>query len=849
VFCTLPSLLAVESRRTTVRSSRRTVTMMRFPTFLSACFLGCACVCPLAAQSPAEIIADPLSLVLSGPNSRQHLLIHEKLPDGSLVDQTRSATYTPLNAKTVSVASNGLVRGLSDGQTTIRVEARGRVLTVPVKVTGVAQIRSYHFENDIVPLLGRFGCNSSGCHGKAEGQNGFKLSVFGFDPAADYVALLKEARGRRVMPSAPERSLILTKPSGQVAHGGGLRIPANSEAYEMLRGWIAAGAPMGDANAPRVESIRIEPPERVLALHSSQQLRVMARYTDGRNIDVTTLARFQTNNDVVAVVGSDGWVQSTDVPGEAAIMAAFMNEVASFRVMVPRVKSGEFPKLKVNNFIDTLVDAKLKKLNINPSEGIDDYTFIRRVFLDIIGTLPTPDETRKFIKDAAADKRAKLVDALLDRSEYADLWALKWSDLLRVERGTLGHKRAYAYYRWIRESFETNKGFDSFVRELLTAEGPIDEVPAANFYRVANKPGDAANSITQVFMGIRIACAECHHHPYDRWGQDDYFRMSAFFSPISMSKVAGVDALMANADSLARNPRTGQSLTASPLGVRVPSFSASVHLLGVKQLASDGKGDQRRLLAEWLVSPRNPWFARNLVNRNWSEFFGRGIVDPVDDVRATNPPSNPELLDALAKHFDDINYDLKKLIKTIVLSRTYQTSSKPNDTNMKDEQNFSRSLFRKPDGEVVHDMITQTLGVPEKFEGMPLGTRAIQLWDNKVKNYFLKTLGRPSRTTVCECERASEPNLSAVLHVLNSDNLSAKLQHENGMVARFARQFNDDEALIEEMYLLFFSRPPRAEEKPPVLDYLKKIGAGNRRRAIEDIAWAFVNTKEFMFNR
>ena len=820
--------------------------MMRF---LAAAFAFITIVATLRAQTAVDVLVDPPALTLSGPNARQHLLVHERLPDGSIVDLTRSAKYSTQDSKLATVSTIGLVRGLADGMTSIRVEARGRTLMVPVKVADAAQVRQLHFENDIVPLLGRFACNASGCHGKAEGQNGFKLSVFGFDPPGDYIALLKEGRGRRILPSAPERSLLLTKASGQVAHGGGLRIPSNSEAYETLRTWIATGAPIGDASAPRVESIRIEPPERVIALHSSQQLRVMARYTDGRDVDVTSLARFQTNNEAVAVVGSEGYVQTADVPGEAAIMAAYASEVANFRVMVPRVKSADFPKLKANNFIDPLVDAKLKKLNVNPSEAADDYTFVRRVYLDIIGTLPTPHEVRKFVKDRTADKRTKLVDALLERPEYADYWALKWADLLRVERGTLGHKRAYAFYRWIRESISENKPYDSFVRELITAEGLIDEVPAANFYRVASKPGDAANSISQVFLGIRITCAECHHHPYDRWGQDDYHRLSAFFAPLSAGKVAGVDVLQANGDSLARNPRTNQSLTASPLGARVATPTPAAHLLGIRQLASDGKGDQRKLLAEWMVSPRNPWFARNLVNRYWSEFFGRGIVDPVDDVRATNPPSNPELLDALAKHFDEVNYDLKKLIRTMVLSRTYQTASKPNDTNAKDEQNFSRALFRRPDAEVIHDMITQTLGVPEKFEGMPLGTRAIQLWDSKTKSYFLKTFGRPSRATVCECERASEPNLAAVLHLLNSDTVTAKLQHENGMVARFARQFNDDDALIEEMYLLFFGRPPTEKETRPVRDYIQKVGAGSRRKAIEDIAWAFINSKEFMFNR
>jgi hypothetical protein len=804
----------------------------------------------LRADEPVavDVIADPPQLTLMGPSSRHGLLVHGKTANGRLLDLTRSAQFQSQNDKIATVAANGVVRGIADGQTTVQVQVRGRSLSVPVLVRGAATPRQFHFENDIVPLLDRFGCNSSGCHGKAEGQNGFKLSVFGFDPAADYSALLKEGRGRRLFPAVPEKSLLLTKASGQVAHGGGNRIPANSQAFETMRAWIAAGAPYGDADAARVKSIRVEPNERILSMGAGQQLRIIARFTNGRELDATSNARFQTNNEAVATVGADGFVQAADIPGEATIMAAFLNEVASFRLLVPRPGVVDYPKLPANNFIDSLVDAKLKKLNVAPSGPIDDSTFVRRVFIDMIGTLPTAAETRTFLKDPRADKRAKLVDDLLDRPEYADYWALKWSDLLRVDRSILSHKRAYAYYRWIRDGFAENKPFDRFARELATAEGLVDETPAANFFMVMRKPGEAVSAISQVFLGIRIACAECHHHPFDRWSQDDYYRMSAYFAPLGWSRIGAADALLANGASSAINSRTNEALTPSPLGTHVPKLSAAAQLLGAKQAPPNDKGDQRRAFADWLVSPRNPWFARNIANRYWAHFMGRGIVEPVDDVRATNPPSNPELLAALAKHLDEANYDPKKLIRTIVLSRVYQTSSQPNDTNEKDEQNFSRHLFKRIDAEVFLDMVCQTTGVAEKFQGVPAGTRAIQLWDSKVRHYFLKTFGRPVRASTCECERIDEPNIAQILHLLNSDLITNKLQNEGGAVARLTRDINDDGKLTEELFMIFLSRAPTEKEKTAVAAHLRNSEAGKRRQGVEDIAWALLNSKEFMFN-
>jgi hypothetical protein len=694
--------------------------------------------------------------------------------------------------------------------------------------------RSLHFENDIIPLLSRFGCNSSGCHGSAMGQNGFKLSVFGSDPAADYDALVKEARGRRVLPEAPEFSLFLAKPSGSLPHGGGVRIRRGTREYETIRSWLAAGMPVGDPAAPRVEAVRVEPAERIMGVKAEQQLRVIARYSDGSEVDATGLARFQSNNDGLASVSAGGLVTAGQVPGEAAIMANFMGAVAVFRALIPRPQTiAQYPALPGNNFIDPLVFGKLKKLNVLPSAPASDAEFLRRVYLDVIGTLPTSAEARRFLADARPDRRVRLVEELLSRPEFADFWALKWADLLRVDRQALGHKQAFAFYRWLRDSFARNKPLDVLAHEILTAEGPLSENGPAGFYKVVSKPGDQSSTLAQVFLGVRIACAECHHHPFDRWSQNDFFGMQAFFAPLALRPSPRGEAVMAASDPQTRHPRTGQVVLAHALGAPVPTFNP--------------KGDRRAGLAAWMTARDNPWFARNLANRTWAHFLGRGLVEPVDDVRATNPPTNPELLDALASNLATAKFDFKELIRCITASRVYQLSSRPNETNTLDEQNYSRALFRRPGAEVLLDMVSQTTGVPERFSGAPAGTRAIQLWDSKVSHYFLKLFGRPVRASACECERSGEPSVAQVLHLLNAPALQAKLSHEGGTVARLVRSKTDDAALVEELYLVFFSRFPAETERRDALAYLAEHRA-RRQEAVEDLAWSMLNTVEFAFN-
>lgn len=783
------------------------------------------------ADSTSPIVSDPIRVLLTGPDARQTLLFQQRRPNGLTVDLTQQAILEVETPRIVEV--NGTrIKPLRDGKTNIIARIGNTKVVVPIEVNESQRPRDYHFVNDIEPLFGRFGCNTSGCHGKAEGQNGFKLSVFGFDPDGDFAALVQEGRGRRIFPAAPARSLLLSKAAGLVPHGGGIRIPADSEAFELLRGWIAAGCPVGNPSAATVKSVRVEPAERLMNARTTQQLRVIAIYSDGSEKDVTSTARFQTNNEAVASVDSNGLVTIQDVPGEAALMASFANESAIFRAMVPQQGVVELDKKDSLNFIDDRVAEKLAKLQIARSPICDDATYFRRVYLDVIGTLPTAQETRNFLTDRATDKRARLVDTLLNRTEYADLWAQKWSDVLRVDRQTLGHQRAYEYYRWIRESIRNNTHFDRFVHEIVTAEGPIDEKPAANFYRVSSKPGDSANTISQVFLGIRLACAECHHHPYDRWGQDDYHAMAAFFSPLAFKRIASMDALITVGEAVSKHPRSGATVFANSLGVVS------------KKIA---KGDRREELAEWMTNSENPYFAKNIVNRYWAHFMGRGLVEPIDDMRATNPPTNPELLDQLAADFVKSKYDVKQLIRTICTSRTYQTSSSVLSGNQKDEQNYSRMLLKRPSAEVLLDMISQSTGVPEKFDAQPIGTRALEIWDSKSRHSFLKQFGRPIRSTACECERNSEPSIAQVLNLLNGETINDKLRHELGTVATLSREVQNETKLIEGIYLTVLNRYPSDAELSKVTSHLARR-RDTRRQALEDTLWALLNTKEFLFN-
>jgi hypothetical protein len=799
--------------------------------------LLCLALVSGSARADTPFHVDPPSLRLVGPGTVHSLLVETRTPANQVLDRTHEARYRSADPRIAAVNSSGVVRAVGDGSTRILVSLDSHELAVPVTVSETARSRPPHFENDIEPLLSRYSCNSSGCHGKAEGQNGFKLSVFGFDPVADHAALVKEGRGRRIFPAAPERSLLLTKMSGEVPHGGGARIRRGTDGYETIRNWITAGAPLGSAEAPHVVAVRVEPGERLLSFRGRQQLRVIARYSDAREADVTAHARFQTNNEALVGVDETGLVTAGEVPGEAAVMASFLNTIDICRIIVPRPgKIEPYPSVPTYNFIDTLVLARLRKLNIAPSEPADDATYLRRVYLDVIGTLPTPEEAARFLADRSPEKRAQVVEELLRRPEFADFWALKWADVLRVDRGILGPKQARAYQHWIREQLADNVPLDRFARAIITAEGPLDENPPAGFYKAVGapaKPGEAANALAQVFLGVRIACAQCHHHPFDRWGQADYQGMAAYFSGMRLQKVPAGEELSLEGLASGRHPRTGEAILAHPLGEKTPAALEA--------------GDQRAVLADWMTSPHNPFFARNLANRVWAHFLGRGLVEPLDDVRATNPPTNPELLDALARHLIDSKFDLRALIRAITASRTYQLATTPNATNERDGQNYSRALLKRVPAEVLLDMVSQVTGVPERFRGFPPGTRAIQVWDSKVPHYFLKVFGRPERTSACECERNPEPGVAQVLHLLNAPEIQEKLGHVGGTLARLGKRFPEDGALIEQLYLLYYSRLPDESERKLAVDYLA-ARKERRQQAIEDLGWTLLNTLEFGFN-
>lgn len=790
------------------------------------------------ADAVVEVTIDPPAIELFGPDATFSLLVHGRRADGRQVDLTREATFRSLTPDLVAVSPAGEVRGLADGAGAVEIDVAGQSYTVSCTVQGTGSARLFNFENDIVPVLSKYGCNSSGCHGKAEGQNGFKLSVFGFDPWADYQALAMQGRGRRVFPAAPDRSLLLHKSAGTVPHGGGVRIAPDSREYKIVRDWIASGLRFGDAGDPTVTSITVTPRERLLDMKAGQQLRVVARYSDGHKVDVTRLTRFQSNNEGLASVDQAGLVTAGKVPGQVAVMASFMGAVDLFQAIIPREPDAEAkpategPKPVESNFIDGLVYARLRKLNITPSGPADDAEFLRRVYLDCIGTLPTAAEARRFLDDSRPVRRARLVDELLERPEFADFWALWWSDLLRVDRLALGHKGAHAYYRWIHESLAANKPLDQFAREIVTAEGPLAESPQGFFYQVVGDPGQMASTLSQVFLGVRIACAQCHHHPFDRWSQTDYYGMQAFFTQVGRKTSPQGAAMLAAGNPETRHPRTGELVLAHALGVPMPETLPD--------------GDRRRILADWMTSGDNPWFARNLANRLWAHFSGRGLVEPVDDVRLTNPPSNAELLDALAGHVIQSGFDLRQVVRTITASQVYQLSSQPNQTNQRDEQNYSRALLKPMWAEVLLDAVCQTTGIGEKFDGLRSGYRAIALWDSQVPHYFLKLFGRPQRTTACECERSAEANVGQVLHLMNSPELQIKLSHEAGRVAQLVRAVRADDELADELYLTFYSRFPTSDERRLAADYL--ASAPDRRKAAEDLAWSLMNSLEFVFN-
>lgn len=780
--------------------------------------------------------------VLTGRNARKQLVVTGTYSSGQKHDLTHDVAYSVDQSQVLSVAKNGLITPLADGEATVTVRSPdGKTATVKLKVEKCSEELPVNFVDEVVPIFTRLGCNAGGCHGKSDGQNGFKLSLLGFYPEDDYEYLVHEERGRRLFPADPDFSLLLLKPANLLPHGGGKRMEPGTYEWQLISSWIGQGSPAGSPDDPKLARIEVVPPVREMNIATKQQLSVVAHYSDGSTRDVTRLASYEANRPEMVFTEPSGRITVEDTPGEAAVMVRFQGQVAVFRAVIPQGLPVEtLPPQKT--FIDQLVYARLKQLGIPPSGLCDDATFIRRVSLDITGQLPTAEAARAFIEDTNANKRDALVDRLVASPGYADYFANKWSAVLRNKRRNGNDVRfTYRFHNWIRQQLDQNTPYDEFVRSILTASGDAESHPPVAWYRELRSSTVQMEDTAQLFLGMRLACAKCHHHPFERWSQQDYYGFEAFFTQVAL-KVGRYNPETNRPDVVylsgrppqSRNPRSQQMV--KPTG------------LGSEPLDIPAWEDARHAMVDWMAARENPFFAKALVNRYWKHFFGRGIVDPEDDLRVTNPPSNPELLTALEKHFLDLKFDLKDLVRTICKSSVYQLSSEPTEFNKADTQNFSSFYPRRLPAEVLYDAINHVAAVPANFGGVPQGTRAVQLPDNGFNNYFLQVFGKPEAESACECERSPEANLAQSLHLLNSTDVQGRLQNGNGRAAQFARdQEGKNEDKVTELYLWAFARKPSTEEQKFVVDHI--TAAPNKQQAWEDIVWAMLNAKEFQFVR
>jgi len=794
------------------------------------------------------------NLVLGSRDARQQVLA----TDPADRDVTRSVRWTSRPEGVVRIDPTGRVFPVSDGSAVLVAQRPdGASAEFPVRVTDAAVPAPIHFANQIVPIFTKTGCNGGGCHGKAAGQNGFRLSLLGFEPDEDYEHLVREARGRRLFPADPARSLLLTKGTAQLPHGGGKRLEPGSEDHDRLVRWIAQGMPRGRSNAPVVSRIEVYPSSRVLSLDSEQQLVVTAHYSDGSVEDATRSSLFEPNDKDLAAMDEAGRVRVFNQPGEFAVMIRYQGKVATFRGTIPLGAPVESLPV-ARNFVDEHVFRQLRKVGMPPSAVAEDATFLRRVTLDVAGRLPTPEEVRllEAAKGTSGERRDAVIERLLASTDYADYFANKWSALLRNKRSEPRQARGtFAFHGWIRDSLAANKPYDRFVGEILTASGDIAENPPVAWYRQVRTLQTQLEDVSQLFLGQRMQCAQCHHHPYERWSQADYWSFGASFSQVAYKTGSqpGEDIVVhRRGEARATNKKNGQAM--KPAALAEPAF----------ELSPDD--DPRQFLSDWITSPRNPWFARALVNRYWKHFFGRGLVDPEDDMRDTNPPTHPELLDALAAHFVAGGFDLKDLVRTLARSTTYQLSAEPNQHNVRDRHQFSRFYPRRLPAEVLFDSVNSLSGSESRFEGLPPGTRAVCLPDNSFNagSYFLTVFGRPDSSSACECERSMSASLSQSLHLLNSKDLQARLAADTARPARLSADSRPVEDRLTDLYLQAFGRGPTARETEVFREHLQRRIAGVkeeseaakteasrqrvRREVWEDTVWALLNSKEFLFN-
>lgn len=793
----------------------------------------------LAAEA-ATLRVSPPAVHLSTARDRQALVVQVVEPDGITRDATLSATIS-VDDPTKARLDGRTLFPLADGDTAVTVAVADQTVSIPVHIERAGQHPDLSFRLDVMPVFMRSGCNAGSCHGSARGKDGFRLSLFGFDPAADYQRLTREQPGRRINLAVPTESLLLTKATATVPHTGGARLTVGDEHYATLQRWLEGGAANDPGPTPAVVALELHPPTAVLdGPAATQQFTVLARYADGTDRDVTSLAVFLSSNDASAKIDRDGLVTAGG-RGEAFVMARFeTHTVGSQVIALPENLAVAWAPPAAANRIDELVNAKLHTLRINPSAPCSDEEFLRRASIDIGGVLPTSDEYRSFLSSPDPDKRARLVDQLLERKEFVDLWVMKWSELMMVRTvpNQVSEKAMFLYYGWLQDRIEANTPIDTLVRELLAAKGGTFTNPATNYFQHERDTLKTAENVAQVFMGMRIQCAQCHNHPFDRWTMDDYYGFANFFAQIGRKQ--GEDPR----ETIVFNSGGGE--VKHPVGGRVvpPKFLGG----GVPDVA--GK-DRREVLAAWLASPDNPHFGRNLVNIVWAHFFGRGIVDEVDDVRVSNPPVNEALLDALARRFVESKYDFKQLVREICTSHAYQRSTRPNETNAGDERNFSKGSLRRIRAEVLLDIVTAATATQNKFKGLPLGARAVQIADGNTSTYFLTTFGRATRATACSCEVKMEPNLSQALHLLNGDTIQQKIR-QGGVVKQLLDAGRSPEQVIEELYLRTLTRRPTEKETQGLMEIIGTDPTAGTpaglRETLEDGFWAVLNSREFVFN-
>ena len=696
------------------------------------------------------------------------------------------------------------------------------------------------FELDVQPILAAHGCNAGACHGKQRGQNGFQLSLLGFDSDFDYDALVHQARGRRVTIRSPESSLLVLKATAELPHGGGRKIEVGSEAYRTLVAWVGQGAPRRVEGEPVLESVELAKTQFTLAPEASAQLSVTARYSDGSTRDVTKLTGYMSNDAAITAVDDKGKLTAGSIPGETAVMARYMNHIRVAGVNIPRgerLPEAFYEEQPRANFVDELVYDKLAQMQIRLSVPAADHVFLRRAYTDVIGRPPTPEEARAFLDSTETNRREVLIDSLLEQPEYVDHWANQWADLLRPNPYRVGIKAVLNYDNWIRQQFRDDVSYDEFARRLITAKGSTWHNGASTLYRDRRSPDEIATLISQLFLGVRLECAKCHHHPFEKWSQHDFYSFAAYFGKIGRKgrglspPISGSEEIMyVSTKGEVRHPVTDEVLEPAPL---------------FGDANADGESDPREALARWMTSPENDLFAKVQVNRVWAQLMGRGVVEPVDDLRSTNPPSNPELLDALARHFQQSGYDQKELIRTIVLSNIYSLSSVPNETNASDRLNYSRHYRHRLRAEVLLDAVAGVTETSESFSALAPESRANQVWTHRIDSVFLDTFGRPDENKDPPCERVPDSSVTQTLHLMNSRELDRRVRSDSGRAARLAKSELSASQVLEELYLATFSRRPTDEENAYGEALLKAAGE-DRRGVIEDIMWAMLNSPEFI---